>query len=95
MDFRRFLTRRAIATAVILVGATAVYSVRLTSPYTYYHENVTAVYSIWMRNYLRFGYSASGLAPIQAYGPDLGSARPQPHQLYSHRTPLVSLLRLP
>jgi hypothetical protein len=89
---RRPARIRAVAAAAILVAAAAVYSIRLTSPYTHYHENVTACYTTWGRNYLRFGYAATSLAPIMAVGIRPPSTTPVPRQIYSHRPPTVSLL---
>lgn len=88
------LTLRGTAglAAAILVGAGAVYSVRLAAPFDHYHENVTACYASWGRNYLRFGYGASSGAPIKATGIRPESGPPVPRQLYTHRPPTVSLL---
>ena len=78
--------------AAILVAAGAVYSIRLSAPFEHYHENVTACYANWGRNYLRFGYGASSGAPIKATGIRPESGPPVPRQLYTHRPPTVSLL---
>jgi hypothetical protein len=82
---------RLAAAAAIFLAAGAVYSIGLTAPYTHYHENVTACYTTWGRNYLRFGYGPSSFAPVKAAGLR-PPAVPVPRQIYSHRPPTVSLL---
>jgi hypothetical protein len=82
---------RLVATVAIFLAAGAVYSIGLTAPYTHYHENVTACYTTWGRNYLRFGYGPTSGAPIKAAG-IRPPAVPGPRQIYSHRPPTVSLL---
>jgi hypothetical protein len=88
------LSRRihAVAAVAILLAAAALYSVRIGSPFEHYHENVTACYASWGRNYLRYGYAPTNGAPIKAVGIRPPSTAVVPRQIYSHRPPTVSLL---
>ena len=79
-------------TVALFAAAACVYSIRMTSPFSVYAENVTAAYAIWAQNYLKFGYTPSGFASIQALAPTLENGTPEPHHLYSHRPPFVLLL---
>ncbi len=81
-------SRRGVLLAVLFVAATAVYSIRLTSPFAHYHENVTACYANWGRNAVRLGT----VAPVRVVDPLLRAEAVNPQQIYAHRPPIVTMI---
>ncbi|MHC4607880.1 MAG: ArnT family glycosyltransferase, partial [Planctomycetota bacterium] len=61
------------------------------APFRHPHEYVLAQYAKFGDNYRKAGYVASGGAPVNSSGPEVGARPPEPRELYAHRPPMVSL----
>lgn len=83
---------RALPIAALFLVSGTVYSARLARPYETDAEAALAMYASFARNYLKFGYSRSGGAPLDAAGPALEAYPTVAGQIYAHRPPVVSLL---
>src|SRR5438128_9645776 len=88
----RLPTPRTRFFCALFLSAAGVFSIRLSAPFAHYHENVTAFYANFGRNYVRLGYRSSGFLPVWAVAPANEGSRVDPRLRYAHRPPFVSLL---